>query len=151
MELIKCYLIIIEPLDALRLPAIARLHLRNGVHQRIQVHHLALNPVANVHEWVKHVTRERIKLNLETRLVVGGDQSEWLLALAYGLLVGLLILIEEGGKLFVVPHLFFFHWHDLLDVLFEVLQVIHENLLLFDVLCDLGVVLLDLRVWQVPV
>jgi hypothetical protein len=151
LELLKRHLIIIEPLDALSLPAIARLHLRNGVHQCIQVHHFALDPVANVDEWVDHFTRKCIELNLETGLTVAGDKSERLLALADGLLVGLLILVEEGGKLFVVPHLFFFHGHDLLDVLFEVLQVIHENLLLFDVLGDLSVVLLNLRVWQVHV
>lgn len=57
-------------------------------------------------------------------------------------------MIQEGSKLLVVPQLYFFHWHDLLDVLFESFQMIHKNLLFLDVLSDFVGILLDLRVWQ---
>lgn len=63
-------------------------------------------------EWVDHVTCKCIKLDLETSFVVGGDQSQWLLVFSARLFVRILILVEEGGELFIVSHLLFFHGYD---------------------------------------
>ena len=93
LELLKRDLIIIEFLNSLRLPVITRFHLRNGIHKCSQVHQFASDPVSNMDEWVNPFASECIELSFETRLIVGGDHSQRLLILGYGLLVSLLVMI----------------------------------------------------------
>lgn len=103
-------------------------------------------------EWIDHLTAQRIQLHLQTSLRFPGDKLDRaLLIRADLLLVGLLVLVQEVCELFVVSELCFLHWDNQLDVPLEVLEVIHENSLLFYELGDFGVVLLDLGLGDVDV
>ena len=59
--------------------------------------------------------------------------------------------MEEVSKLLVVLELLLFHRHDLLDVGLEVLQVLHQGLLLLLEVVDLVAVLCDSTLGQVVV
>lgn len=60
LQLFKSSPIIIEHFHAFLFAGIARLFLRNCIHESIQIHHLTLDPIPNVFEWVKHFLTQAI-------------------------------------------------------------------------------------------
>lgn len=95
-----------------------------------------------MHEWVLQLRRKIIELLLEVTFVVAGDQAHVVdVPLDLGLVVALLILLQELGKLLVIGHFLLLHRHDLLDVCLELSQVVHQHLLLLGELDDVCVVL----------
>lgn len=102
-------------------------------------------------EWVEHLLREGVELVFKTSLRVTRDQLNRVRRVTDLLLVGLFVLVQEISELLVVSELLFLHWNNLLDVALEVFQMFHEDLLLFNVFRDFGVVLSNLTLRYIDI
>ena len=129
LELLEGGPVRVEHRLALCFAAVARLLLADGVHQRIQIHHFALNPVSDVLERVNHLAGVGVELVLQVRLGVTRDQPNVVficcLCVANLILLGFFVLVQEVCELLVVSELLLFHWNNLLNVVFEFLQMVH--------------------------
>jgi hypothetical protein len=103
-----------------------------------KVEHFSLDPVPDMNEWVLKLLGQKVKFIFEMGLRVSTNQLDVLVITQSHVCLFLVvfILLEEFGKLFVISKLCLFHGHNLTDVLLEVLEVAHQDLLLFDEIID---------------
>lgn len=76
-------------------------------------------------EWVQHLIAQGVELILQPRLLVTRNKFHRLGEISNLSLISLFVVIEELCELLVVSELGLLHWHNLLNMLLEVLQVVH--------------------------
>ena len=98
-------------------------------------------------EWILHLLSQGIKLILESHFRLARNQLDIghaaITKVGLCLIIGVFVLLEELSELLIIFQLLFFHWHNHLNVLFEILQMVHQDSLLFNKFSDVGVVFSD--------
>lgn len=137
--------------DCLCFPVVTWLFLRYGVHQSTQIHSFTFNPVSNMLERIYQVAAEAIQFTLEANLMITRNKLNRFLRFPNLFLICFLILIEEIGKLFVIIQFLFFHGHNLFNMSFKSLKMVHQDFLFLDIFGNFGHILLYFGLWKVNV